>query len=679
MLQPGKEILVLKEWLEKLKVLSVETGSVEGKVKSKGEVKRKKRKSNVDDFIVDDNEEDSEGEELLPFNDAGAGSVQSLLLGGQLGSKSRLANTILLSGPHGCGKSAAVYAVAKELGFEIFEINSSTRRSGKDILEKVGDMTRNHLVQQHRAETATNTDEETMNEVKSGKQATMGSFFKAKPSATKKAAPKKVAKVDDKPKTPAKAQKQSLILIEEADVLYEEDKQFWASLVSMMSQSKRPFVITCNSEELVPIQMLTLQGIFRLSLPPTEQAVDLCLLIAANEGHALKRPAVKALYKSCGSDLRSTITNLHFWCQLGVGDRRGGFDWFYLRWPKGTDLDEKGDVVRVISENTYREGMGWMCRDNLVANTPRTAMEEQNVSELWEARGLNLMELQTRDDVSSWAARPDTKSWNGLDAYEQFCETLSDADVYAGGAFAPQSQERVDATLPDMPAATRDDFILGERLLEAEPVSYLYCDSRPLSTATCSLARQCLFGAAEHYSFPALDEEVTAKTLHASFCREKEEPLRRIDLALAFDPISTAPKAIVSNMLDMSVFDRNTELLVLDVAPWVRSIAIHDEQRLQQRMRLNDGGRKRMRTTRAAYSALEGGDRRTMRGDSHFGGALKTDDVLRTAGEGWAEAANTVYEERLEHHYRAEAELRRMFAAPMPMAIDPMMMPVLGE
>ena len=35
-----------------------------------------------------------------------------------------LCNTMLLSGPHGCGKTAAVYALAQELGFKVRTNNS---------------------------------------------------------------------------------------------------------------------------------------------------------------------------------------------------------------------------------------------------------------------------------------------------------------------------------------------------------------------------------------------------------------------------------------------------------------------------------------------------------------------------------------------------------------------------
>ena len=210
----------------------------------------------------------------------------------------RLKNTVVISGPHGCGKTAAVHAVAKELDFEVFEINSSSRRSGKDILEKVGDMTRNHLVQQHRAQPASEGDdvEGVESAIKSAKQGMMTSFFKPKPATGGNRSTKKQPreKADKVPKSSLpKSQKQSLILLEEADVLYEEDKQFWATLMGMMTQSKRPFVITCNDEDLIPIQALNLHGIFRFSPPPTSLAVDLCLLIAANEGHAPRAPSCR--------------------------------------------------------------------------------------------------------------------------------------------------------------------------------------------------------------------------------------------------------------------------------------------------------------------------------------------------------------------------------------------------
>jgi hypothetical protein len=60
------------------------------------------------------------------------------------------------------------------------------------------------------------------------------------------------------------------------------------------------------------------------------------------------------------------------------------------------------------------------------------------------------------------------------------------------------------------------------------------------------------------------------------------------------------------------------------------------QRRLKLSNLLSEGGkRKRMRTTRSAYSALEGGERRTTRRERHFGDCLSTLHVMRTGGDRW--------------------------------------------
>ena len=80
-----------------------------------------------------------------------------------------------------------MYAVAQELGFKVFEINAGSRRSGKDVLDKVGDMTRNHLVNhaperdgKQDSEQSLELTESVRHDIDSGRQATVNSFFKPK-------------------------------------------------------------------------------------------------------------------------------------------------------------------------------------------------------------------------------------------------------------------------------------------------------------------------------------------------------------------------------------------------------------------------------------------------------------------------------------------------------------------
>ncbi|KAL6895243.1 hypothetical protein HDV57DRAFT_478911 [Trichoderma longibrachiatum] len=659
-LQPGKEALLLSDWLQALRVQSVESGSSEGD-KEKGQPKKKRKKNKLDGFVIDSEEEDAEMDEISD-SDGDLASLpgsklikRSVMRSLNTSKGSRLTNAIILSGPHGSGKTAAVYAVAKELEFEIFEINAGSRRSGKDILEKVGDMTRNHLVQHGRGAESTAIDpEEVANEINSGKQGMMTSFFQPKPKS-KPAKPQRAKQsqekenVEKEAKAPPKSQKQSLILLEEVDVLFEEDKQFWATLTTLIAQSKRPFIMTCNDESLLPIQSLNLHGIFRFSPAPLSTAVDLCLLIAANEGHALERSAVEALYKSRDQDLRATITELSYWCQIGVGDRKGGFDWFYLRWPKGSDLDESGDVVRVISQGTYQRGMGWFNRDSILAKSGLDA-EQEAIEQVWDFWSLDMGDWCTSTDMTSWATRTAT-SLRTLEAYDDFCGAMSSADLCSGGAYGVQLQEVMDPTIPELATHAREDFILGQALLDADAMVHHAAPSKAISTCIKSLARATLLnltaetsnavGYPAHASLRPIDEGQAISILD-SFFQTSPRQVTRMDLAIAFDPIAVPPKVAPTTYLDPSVFDRNMELIVLDVAPWVRGIVAYEYQLMQRRLKLSNlmsegGKRKRMRTTRSAYSALEGGERRTTRRERHFGDCLSTQHVLRTGGDRWTD------------------------------------------
>lgn len=657
-LQSGKEATLLKEWLETLKVQAVESNNADtSKEKGKGDkTVKKRRKNKLDGFVVDSGDEayemDEASDDDAEWAPAGPNHPRKTVVRSRRGKdQGRLPNAVLISGPHGCGKSATAHAVAKELGFEVFEIHAGSRRSGKDILERVGDMTRNHLVQQHQAETAAIEEEEdeVSKDLKSGKQGTMTTFFKPKPSAE----PKKLKnKMEFRPKEEksAKAQKQSLILLEEVDVLFEEDKQFWVTLISLMEQSKRPFIMTCNDESLVPIQTLTLYGILRFSPAPRDLAVDLCLLIAANEGHALKRHAVESLYVSRGHDLRATISTLNYWCQIGVGDRRGGFDWFYLRWPKGSDLDESGDVVRVISEDTYLKGMDWITHDPIWSQTDSFLQDDEARAQCWDSWQIAVDDWRDMSKIGnhlSQAKCSRSEQSRLIESWSELCDSLSDADLVSNHAFGTKFQETIDATLPQYPTKFADDYSIGRQVLEADPTMSYTNTSMELANRLSSQAFKKLRERAEGFDAPDLEplNDDKAVALLESTFNTATSQLTRYDFALAFDPIAIAENSTAWSYLDPSVFDRNFSIITEDVAPWVRGIVSYDHKLMLERRKLSSllseggQGKKRMRNTRAAYSALEGGERKTTRRDKYFRGTLNTPFVLATGLKIWRDAA----------------------------------------
>ena len=488
-LQNGREANVLKNWLQALTVQSIEIGSG-GKTSAKSEnaPKRKRKSKKLDDFVISTDEEDNDMDEITEPEDEVPSSDPRLqkktVVRGKdaaaLGSK--VANAVVLSGPNGCGKTAAVYAAAKELGFEVFEINAGGRRSGKDILERVGDMARNHQVQRSSAATTDvdgsvedreRIDNALADDLKSGRQGKMDSFFKSQPAQSKSKPKAKevlamnvdsvkdandskvqmvmpdVAKNGIFSKLSTKKQQQALILIEEADILYKEDSQFWTTILNLIATSKRPIVMTCNDESVLPMNDLKLHATIRMAPPPVDLAVDYLLLVAACEGHIIKRKAVKDLYEGRNLDLRASLAELNFWCQFAVGDVKGGLEWYYPRWPAGHDIDEHGNVIRVVSEGTYEAGMGWLSQDYLESHIHYLDIEEETLHETCDGWGVDLGDWVENIGVQKWANKMRDISADkradlaALNMYADFTESMSAADMISGGTFAPENQVRI--------------------------------------------------------------------------------------------------------------------------------------------------------------------------------------------------------------------------------------------
>lgn len=229
----------------------------------------------------------------------------------------RLANTILLSGPHGSGKSAAVYAVAEELGWEVFEVYPGIgKRTGGNLMSLVGDVGRNHVIAGKGKGKVTPKKAKTNPGPEPGiglgggtgikPKSAAGSFFKnvAVAAATAAAPALKSALAagkgngvarkranqlpsssqgsqddpmrlddsddDDEPGSmPIEANgggevetevevevledrkhgfRETLILLDEADLLFEEEASFWPSVIAFIAESRRPIVITCNGK-----------------------------------------------------------------------------------------------------------------------------------------------------------------------------------------------------------------------------------------------------------------------------------------------------------------------------------------------------------------------------------------------------------------------------------------------
>lgn len=116
---------------------------------------------------------------------------------------------MILVGPHGSGKSSSVYAVAKEFDGYVHEVNTGQARSKKDIFTNIKEIATTHLVHGSNKE---------------GK----GDFKKV------------------------------LLLFEDCDILFEQDKTFWSVIYEAMELTRRPIILTCHDRSMIPNNILLL-------------------------------------------------------------------------------------------------------------------------------------------------------------------------------------------------------------------------------------------------------------------------------------------------------------------------------------------------------------------------------------------------------------------------------------
>ncbi|MCJ1401193.1 hypothetical protein MMC11_004405 [Xylographa trunciseda] len=690
-LQQGPEVTLLRDWLTSLTVMSVNNGTTD--VSKGGESsatskrlfakrkKRRKRGEDLEDFVVSSDGELDEMDELAQpaTNSSIDGAPRSSMIRSldrpgssrQTSVTPMIANAVVISGPHGCGKTAAVYAVAQELGFEVFEINAGSRRSGKDVLDKVGDMTRNHLIRKaKRSDKVEDTEAlqttTIQEDISSGRQSTMQSFLKpetkSKPVAKSRCKTReKEVNAQDSPKK-KQEQKQSLILLEEVDILFDEDKLFWTTVLSLILQSRRPIIMTCTDESLLPLDDMLLHAIFRLAPPPDDLAIDYLMLMAGNEGHLISREALSILYQSKQRDIRASITELNFWCQMAVGDSKGGLEWMLIRANAEECHNQQGEALRVVSDGTYMPYMGFLSRDqNDNSKDDTISYEIQRLAEASHEWDYNIEEWDHLfDDDTLFSGSSFTSRQQSLQMLRNFdlCfDAQSAADILQGFGLRNDKNTLLDVTEPELTEKARSNYVEGFHVLQAEPqkdqsnlstlipLAINACSKKVIledsgkATATLNSDILCQHIACNRNERNLHSSMATMAGLIAVAFKSLEEPSKRSSLQLASSQVPFPGTSL--------------PIIVSDIAPYVRSIVAYDirleEQRLQLSNLLSHGGRGgKPRRTRASRAALEGGSKAHTRRERWFPKTTNFSLVLQTGGEEWQKVAPVASQQQSE-------------------------------
>ncbi|KAG8218468.1 hypothetical protein J3R82DRAFT_4099 [Butyriboletus roseoflavus] len=271
-----------------------------------------------------------------------------------------LTNALLITGPPGCGKTAAVYACAEELGWEIFEVYPGIgKRNGANLNHLVGDVGRNHIVHR-RGPTKTSKVEAKERKGLGGYLAKSKGTGYAKrheagadgPRGELKPLPPdeemvlaEEAAISGMWEAESEGRRaivgQSLVLLEEVDILFKEDAGFWPAVIEFIECCQRPVVMTCNDPGLVPLGDLALQKVLVFEPCPSAVAARFLQCVSVTEGCLVPHEDLMVLYESTQwrdggeirdgpfyprtepvglPDLRRSITQLQMLC---AGARHG--------------------------------------------------------------------------------------------------------------------------------------------------------------------------------------------------------------------------------------------------------------------------------------------------------------------------------------------------------------------
>ncbi|KPJ07142.1 ATPase family AAA domain-containing protein 5 [Papilio machaon] len=157
-------------------------------------------------------------------------------------------NLLILTGKTGSGKTSSVYAVASELSIKVIEVNASSKRTGKIMLQDLQEATQSHKVNRQmdgidNSQKSIDVDSNISQNKKRGRP---------KKQTLENLSQKSVSSKKDSNSEPFSSQESmrtvmSLILIDDADIIFEQDDGFCSAIAQLVHSSKRPVILITES------------------------------------------------------------------------------------------------------------------------------------------------------------------------------------------------------------------------------------------------------------------------------------------------------------------------------------------------------------------------------------------------------------------------------------------------
>lgn len=222
-----------------------------------------------------------------------------------------LKNVLLVTGPIGSGKSAAIHACANERGFKVLENNASDCRQGAIVKQKFGGALESNCLKRSMGNPL---DSPNKNIMKSSSTLSLSEAAQHVDDEVIEVI--HVSNDDNSHGVMGKLDNhvKPLILIEDVDVFFPEDRGFIAAIQQIAEKAKGPVILTSNSNNItLPDSLDRLEVSF--TMPTTKDLLSHLHMICAAEKVELQPHFLVQLIESCQADIRKTIMHLQFWCQ----------------------------------------------------------------------------------------------------------------------------------------------------------------------------------------------------------------------------------------------------------------------------------------------------------------------------------------------------------------------------
>uniref|UniRef100_A0A0D9VS72 ATPase AAA-type core domain-containing protein n=1 Tax=Leersia perrieri TaxID=77586 RepID=A0A0D9VS72_9ORYZ len=227
-------------------------------------------------------------------------------------------NVLLITGPVGCGKSAAVFACAREQGFNVIEVNTSDMRNGTYVRQKFEEATKSHGLEKWYVQF---TVQFITVPIGNDNYTDFSAFILVMLHLSQEEVISLPISdsLDPASGTPGMSEykqviNKTLILFEDVDTVFDEDRGFISTILKMVETTKWPIILTSNKKDPSLPHLLD-QLVLDFTYPSSAELLSHVDMICKSEGVDITVPQLKHIINACLGDIRRIMMLLQFWYQ----------------------------------------------------------------------------------------------------------------------------------------------------------------------------------------------------------------------------------------------------------------------------------------------------------------------------------------------------------------------------